>query len=134
MKAFILFYFALVAVMAFFSLPQDKALQESIERGGGLYKKKCAVCHHKNGTGKGKNFPPLAKSDYLLNNREASIKGVKYGFKEPLTVNGKVYKKAMKPVKLSDGEIADILNFVLNSWGNSGNAMITEEEVATSTP
>ena len=130
MKAFILFYFALVSVMAIFTLPQDKGLQESIERGTGLYKKKCAVCHHKNGIGKGKNFPPLAGSDFLLNNREASIKGVKYGFKEPLTVNGKTYKKEMKAVKLSNMEIADILNFALNSWGNQDGTIITEDEVA----
>ncbi len=116
--------------MAIFTLPQDKAFQKSIERGTGLYKKKCAVCHHKKGIGKGKNFPPLAGSDFLLNNREASIKGVKYGFTEPLTVNGNVYKKAMKPVKLSDTEIADVLNFILNSWGNSDQTMITEAEVA----
>jgi len=75
-------------------------------------------------------FPPLAKSDYLANNREASIRGVKYGQRGEITVNGVVYDNTMMPLGLEDQEIADVMNFVMNSWGNSQEKPVTIEEVA----
>ena len=75
-------------------------------------------------------FPPLAKSDYLANNREASIRGVKYGQRGEITVNGVVYDNTMMPLGLEDQEIADVMNFVMNSWGNSQEKPVTTEEVA----
>lgn len=108
---------------------QEPVLEESMTRGSVLYKTKCAACHKKDGTGRGKNFPPLALSDFLMNNRAASIRGIKYGFTEPLTVNGKVYTKAMAAVSLSDSEIVDVINFVSNSWGNTSDKIVTLEEV-----
>ena len=75
-------------------------------------------------------FPPLAKSDYLMENREASIRGVKFGQQLEIVVNGITYNSAMPNPGLEDGEIADVMNFVMNSWGNSADKMVTVEEVA----
>lgn len=121
--------FALLFMGFCHSLAAQTSLTESMDRGGKLYKSKCAVCHKKDGAGKGKSYPPLALSDFLMNYREASIRGIKYGFEEPLTVNGKLYKKKMKPVPLSNGEIADVMNFISNSWGNTTDKITTTEEV-----
>lgn len=108
---------------------QDPTLEESMQRGSKLYKSKCAVCHKKDGTGRGKNFPPIAVSDYLMNNPTESIKGIKYGLNQPITVNGIVYDKEMKAVELSDAEIADVMNFISNSWGNTSDKLFTGEFV-----
>ena len=94
-----------------------------MERGSKLYKSKCATCHKKDGTGRGKNFPPLANSDYLMQFREESIKAVKYGLDKEIIVNGKTYNNRMKPIKLDDTQIADVMNFVMNSWKNSSEKM-----------
>ena len=52
------------------------------------------------------------------------------GLTGPVTVNGKDYNSVMPPMsQLTDDEVANILTYVLNSWGNSGDA-VTKEEVA----
>ena len=81
------------------------------------------------GEGVANTFPPLAKSDYLMENREESIHGIKFGQSGELKVNGVTYNGAMTPMGLEDEEIADVMNFILNSWGNSSDEIVTIEEV-----
>ena len=76
MKFIICSYLLIVSGLTFF-LIQDKELKESIQRGKNIYTDFCITCHLETGEGVENTFPPLAKSDYLMNNREASIKGVK---------------------------------------------------------
>jgi len=104
-------------------------LQESIQRGKDIYSDFCVTCHLETGEGVAYTYPPLANSDYLMNNREASIQGVKYGRMGELIVNGVTYNNTMMPLGLEDDEIADVMNYVLNSWGNSGAKMVTVQEV-----
>ena len=116
------------------NLQQDKKLSESIRRGKVVYANFCVTCHMENGEGVPYTFPPLAQSDYLANYREASIRGVKYGQRGEITVNGEVYNNTMMPMGLEDQEIADVLNFVMNSWGNSQDKPVTAEEVSQTGP
>lgn len=129
MKYFILGYLILVALLAN-TLFQDKELAESIERGKVIYADFCVTCHLENGEGVLNTFPPLAKSDYLAKNREASIRGVKYGQRGEMTVNGVVYNNTMMPMGLEDEEIADVMNYVMNSWGNKQDKPVTPQEVS----
>lgn len=129
MKSFIVVYLATVGCI-FYYLNQDKALQESMDRGSEIYADFCVSCHLEKGEGVEATFPPLAKSDYLMNNRKESIKGVKYGQRGPITVNGKNYDNTMMPLGLEDEEVADVMNYIMNSWGNSGAKMVTVEEVS----
>ncbi|MBP6693749.1 MAG: cytochrome c [Saprospiraceae bacterium] len=108
---------------------QNPELTESIQRGEGIYEDFCITCHRANGKGFGKMYPPLAGSDFLLNKREESIRAVKYGLSGEITVNDKTYNKKMEPLGLSDKEVADVMNFILNSWGNTSEKMVTVEEV-----
>lgn len=104
----------------------DLAAGEAIFNGKGL----CATCHQKNGEGLAPAFPPLAKSDYLLANKERAIHQAMYGSKEPITVNGVEYPGGiMTVVEMTDQEVVDVVNYVLNSWGNDGGT-VTLEEVA----
>ena len=109
---------------------QTDTLKASIARGSGIYKDFCVVCHQTNGEGIVGTFPPLAKSDYLMNNREESIKAIKFGQTGKITVNGVIYNNAMAPLGLYDEETADVMNYITNSWGNKNEKMITVEEVA----
>jgi len=108
---------------------QDPALEESMQRGGEIYADFCVTCHLEKGEGVANTFPPLAQSDYLMENREASIRGVKFGQQIEIVVNGVTYNTAMPDPGLEDEEIADVMNYILNSWGNSSEEMVTVEEV-----
>jgi len=105
-------------------------LEESMEKGKEIYSDFCVTCHMMNGEGVSNVFPPLANSDYLNNNREASIRGVKFGQSGELTVNGTTYDNVMMELGLTDEEVADVLNYVMNSWGNQSETMVTSKEVA----
>lgn len=105
-------------------------MEESISRGADIYSDFCINCHMANGEGVEKTFPPLAKSDFLLNKREESIRGVKYGQQGYILVNGVTYNNIMPPMGLEDEEIADVMNYILNSWGNKSDSIVTPEEVS----
>lgn len=105
-------------------------LKASIERGGLVYTDFCMQCHIANGKGVPGNFPPLAGSNWLKEKRTESIRGVKYGQKGEIEVNGVSYNGVMMPMGLSDEEVADVMNYVMNSWGNTQDKMVTEAEVA----
>ncbi|WP_025743188.1 c-type cytochrome [Aquimarina pacifica] len=110
--------------------PQETTLSKSISRGAELYTDFCMQCHMTNGKGTPKVFPPLAGSDWLTNKKEETIHAIKFGIKGPIKVNGETYNNTMTPLGLEDEEIADIMNYIMNSWGNTQKKMVTTEEVA----
>ncbi|PKA83814.1 cytochrome c [Ulvibacter sp. MAR_2010_11] len=104
-------------------------LEKSIERGAVVYEDFCMQCHMTNGKGVPGNFPPLAGSNWLTEKRKESIHSVKYGQRGEIQVNGVTYDGIMTPMGLSDAEVADVLNYVMNSWDNKQAKMVTVEEV-----
>ena len=111
-------------------LYQQKPLEQSIADGEEIYTDFCLQCHMANGKGVPGSFPPLANSDYL-NNIDQSIHAIKFGLKGPITVNGKSYNSNMINQGLDDEEIADVMNYILRSWGNKSSTIVTEEKVAS---
>ncbi len=112
-------------------LYQKKPLEQSITDGKEVYQDFCIQCHLDTGMGVSGVFPPLAKSDYLANNVDLSIRALKYGMSGPIIVNGEEYNGVMQEQGLDDVEIADVMNYILNNWGNEFKKMITEEKVAS---
>jgi mono/diheme cytochrome c family protein len=129
MKLLIPLYGCTVIILGMF-LFQDSELTESMKRGNEIYSDFCITCHLSKGEGVPYTFPPLAKSDYLMNNREKSIRTVKYGLQGEITVNEIVYNSGMAAMGLEDEEVADVMNFIANSWGNSYDSIVTEDEVS----
>jgi len=129
MRQFLLIFVLLISG-TYTTLSQNNQLEESIERGSEIYQDFCVSCHLPNGMGVRKIYPPLANSDYLAKNREASIKGIKFGMTGEITVNDNKYNNTMAPMGLSEDEIADVMNYINNSWGNKNDKMVTEEEVS----
>ena len=119
-----------IGVFSFLSyMQQEKPLKQSILDGEEIYQDFCLQCHLDNGKGVENAFPPLAKSDYLQNNIDSSIRGVKYGLRGEITVNGKTYNSVMVNQGLDEEEIADVMNYILNSWGNKAEGQITVAQV-----
>ena len=103
---------------------QAGTLTDSIKRGEQVYSANCQSCHMENGEGLVDSFPPLAKSDFLLKDQKRAIGVVLHGLEGEVIVNGENYNMMMPAQNhLSDQEIADVLNFVQNSWGNKAKAV-----------
>ena len=110
---------------------QDSELKESMERRREIYTDFCVSCHLQKGEGVAHTFPPLASSDYLMKKRGASIRAIKYGLQGEITVNGITYNSAMAGLGLEDEEVADVMNYISNSWENTSDSIVTEKEVAS---
>ncbi|MFN8257968.1 MAG: cytochrome c [Bacteroidales bacterium] len=95
-----------------------------------IFTEKCQVCHQETGLGVPGTFPPLAKSDYLQADKLRAVKQAIYGSKEPITVNGITYPGKIMTVfekELTDQQVVDVVNYVLNSWGNQMGTVTLED-------
>ena len=108
---------------------QNGELSKSIERGKDVYTDFCITCHKVNGEGTPKVFPPVAKSDYLKKFQTESIRGVKYGQLGKIRVNDIDYNAALPDPGLTNEEVADVMNYINNSWGNKISGIVTAEMV-----
>jgi mono/diheme cytochrome c family protein len=88
----------------------------------------CAACHQPSGQGRPNVFPPLAGSDFLNADKDRAIQTVIFGRHGEVVVNGQKFNNAMPSLPLTDQDIANVLTFVYNSFGNSG-LEVTPEEV-----
>jgi mono/diheme cytochrome c family protein len=102
-------------------------LKGSMARGKEIYNAQCMTCHMEQGEGVEDVFPPLAKSDYLMADKNRSIDQIIHGASGEMKVNGKVYDNVMTGFDLTDQEVSDVLNYIRNNWGNKGGAVIPEE-------
>jgi mono/diheme cytochrome c family protein len=92
---------------------------------------RCAVCHQSTGLGMPGAYPPLAGSEWLVNNPEVPIRIVLHGLQGPIAVKGSAFNNAMTPFgdQLSDAQIAAVISYERSSWGNNAPA-ITAAQVA----
>ena len=107
-----------------------KTVPEQIKSGKELYGRTCFACHQSEGQGVPNAFPPLAKSDFLNANTERAIGAVLNGLSGEITVNGKKFNNVMTSQNLTDEEVADVLTYVYNSWGNN-KTVVTAAKVKT---
>jgi len=128
MKVFALIYLVTIGGLAMV-LFQEKTKEESIAAGQEIYQDFCVQCHLNSGEGVSGVFPPLKASDYLMNNVEKSVAGIKYGLRGKITVNDEIYDGIMASQGLDNEEIADVMNYILNQWGNSYTEQITTQQV-----
>lgn len=103
--------------------PEKKLAKDFDERmiaGKSIYTQNCAACHQVDGQGLKGAFPPLAKSDFL-SDRKSVIKAVLNGRQGKITVNGQVYDGIMPALGLDDEDVANVLTYINNSWGNKSD-------------
>lgn len=113
----------------------NKEEQEQFERGSLIYQREshCATCHLADGKGNGVIYPSLIGSTWVNGSEERMVKLTLHGLWGPLTVHGKTYdpSRGVPPMTafknlLTDQELADVLTFVRNNWGNSGSSISAE--------
>lgn len=112
------------------SFEPGQKLSESIKRGKEVYTLYCQNCHMEDGKGTPDINPPVAKADFLKKPSRTLINVILQGQSGEVVVNGKKYN-ALMPAQdyLSDEQIADVLNYIRNSWGNKIPGTITPASV-----
>lgn len=85
----------------------------------------CQACHQASGLGIPGQYPPLAASEWLLQDGETPIRILLYGLQGEIGVKGKTFDNKMPQFhdKLSSDEIAAVLTHVRSAWGNKGGAV-----------
>ncbi|MGI4871643.1 MAG: c-type cytochrome [Janthinobacterium lividum] len=104
------------------------ALAASIGRGQVVYKNVCLTCHQADGYGVPNLNPPLTKTEYVLGDKTRLAYIVLAGLNEPLEIDGNSYHQAMPAqAYLTDQQVADVLTYVRNKFGNKASAVQAAE-------
>lgn len=104
--------------------PVAGGLTASIASGKKVYTLYCVSCHQLDGGGVQNMNPPLIKTTYVLGDKGKLIKIVLNGFSDNVEINGNTYSNTMPSLSiLKDQEIADVLTYVRNSFGNKAAAV-----------
>jgi mono/diheme cytochrome c family protein len=133
-------YFALLAALALTSAPafaQKKpapkaaakapAASAAVLKGKSIYTQYCLTCHQADGLGVEGMNPPLAKTDYVLGDKTRLINVLVNGLKG-VEVNGEEYHGVMPSQSyLTDQQMADVLTYVRNTFGNKASAVTVGE-------
>jgi mono/diheme cytochrome c family protein len=112
------------------ALYQPLAGGPDLSRGKAVYENICGLCHNNDGTGKPGQAPPFVGSEWALGSPNRMIRIPLAGLAGPITVNGQAWNLAMPAMgaALPDDDLAAVLTYIRQSWGNKGSA-ITPEQV-----
>ena len=98
------------------------------DAGKEVYSTYCLQCHMENGKGAPSMNPPLAGNSTVTAEADPLIKIILNGFSQPTEINGEMYQNIMPShAFLTDQQIADVLTYIRNTWGNSASAVKPEE-------
>lgn len=94
-----------------------------------LYNKNCAVCHQTDGKGDGMRFPSLEGSEWVTGDKSRLIGVVLNGLQGEIEVNGEEWNGVMPALgpALNDGEIAAVLTYVRQGFGNKSSTVDSKE-------
>jgi mono/diheme cytochrome c family protein len=98
--------------------------------GAKMYAQNCSICHQINGMGTPGQFPPLAGSDWVLEEGpNRVIKLILNGIQGPITVNGQPFNNAMPPWRdiMNDEQVAAVATYIRSTWGNKAPPVKPEE-------
>lgn len=99
-------------------------------RGHQLYVTHCLACHRAQGEGLGEVMPPLALNATVSGPKDRLIRIVLHGLAGPMKAGGRSYDGVMHGLsRLSDAEVALLLTYIRQKWGNQAE-QINAEEVA----
>lgn len=112
-------------------LPKDES-QLLMAKGKVAYDTYCKLCHQDNGMGTPGQFPPLAGSEWVTGSPERLIRIPIHGVQGPIMVKGQEWALSMPAMGagLSAGDLAALLTYVRQSWGNNAPAIKPEQAQA----
>lgn len=106
------------------------AIKASIDRGKTIYLQRCMACHQVDGSGVPRLNPPLDGASTVKGNDKLKlVRIIIKGMTERVEIDGEYYDNNMSAnPDLTDTQIADVLNYIRNSWGNKAS-LVTAVEV-----
>jgi mono/diheme cytochrome c family protein len=106
----------------------SSSLKFAISRGKVVYTKTCLTCHQVDGSGVPNLNPPLIKTTWVLGSKTVLVKQVLKGSNGTVEIDGDSFRNTMPPQpKLTDQEVADVLTYVRNSFGNKASQVSAAE-------
>lgn len=125
MKLKIIGFISVIVILFIVSCESDESIEfkRYYSTGAQVYQTHCQNCHGAGGEGLSSLIPPLTDSIYLKNNKTALACFVKYGLKGQIAIKGKAFDDAMPANNLSPIEIAQVLTYIGNSFGNKLNTI-----------
>lgn len=136
-KSIVILFLVLPVSVLFFTKSIDSAekdfavistYQRSSLPGEKVYKQYCISCHQADGGGVPNMNPPLINTTYVLGDKERLIKIVLKGLNENIEIDGETFTNPMPALSiLKDQQIADVLTYVRNSFGNKASAVSASE-------
>jgi mono/diheme cytochrome c family protein len=104
--------------------PVQTGLAASVARGKQVYLAQCLACHQVDAAGVQGMNPPLIKTKFVLGDKPTLVKIVLNGMTGAVDINGDTYHNVMAPhSEMTDQQIADVLTYVRNSFGNKASAV-----------
>jgi len=101
---------------------------DTYKRGKGVYTKVCLSCHMEDGGGVPRLNPPLIKTTYVSGDKKKLISIVLNGMTDRIPIDDEYYSNNMASHKdLSDQQIADVLTYIRNSFGNKASIVTIAE-------
>ena len=125
--------YLIIAVLATSALgfSVQPSLKDSMERGKVVYSTYCLTCHQEDGKGVQRMHPPLTSTEFVRGDKKRLIGIVLNGLQGEIEVEGDMYNNLMAAQDfLTNEQIADVLTYVRNSFGNK-YSLITPAEVKT---
>ena len=98
---------------------------KGLDAGGKLYAGNCLTCHGADGKGQVPFLPPLAGNPVVADKDASSLINIVLNGAQTVVVKGMPdsYRMPQYRVQLTDDEIASVLSFVRNAWGNGAPAV-----------
>lgn len=131
MKKTILFFGTMMltgTLLAQTKKPSGSSLTASIERGQQIYQKSCLACHQADGSGVPNMNPPLTQTKWVLGDKSKLIQMILKGSQGQVEIDGDTFHNTMPAQPhLTDQQIADVLTYVRNSFGNKAKAVTPTE-------
>jgi mono/diheme cytochrome c family protein len=108
------------------TVTQGKSKQ--LLNGKKVYDMYCQACHQADGNGVPRLNPPLVGTVYVTGSKTRLIDIVLKGLSDPIEINGEEYNNPMAAHSfLTDQQIADVLTYIRNSFGNKAGAVTVAE-------
>jgi mono/diheme cytochrome c family protein len=107
---------------------EKKETATAYSRGKLLYAAYCLACHQADGSGVPNLNPPLIDTKWVTGSKATLIGMVLKGSKGQVEIDGETFHNTMPAqAQLTDQQIADVLTYIRNSFGNKSSAVTTAE-------
>lgn len=107
----------------------ENSFEAMMKLGKRVFTTNCASCHGASGLGVAGQYPPLAGSEWVLERPHHVVALVLHGLQGPVVVKGNTYNNVMTAwgKQLNDRQIAAVITYIRNEWGNQASAITTEQ-------